>query len=317
MFYRRGSLSFAAIKAVPRRIGEFFARISRNWFGMRKVRTGKRDEQWDISGENLELAPSPRSDSHPSGHVRLSSRSEVSDHLEFPSDPPRNPTIWVMPGKNLWKNSTLVQKTRRLMLMIPLPWKNAIAPVRSTAPHRKFEIDSSNKSTRTNSTLANYRKGGFRTSGSQTVTTESSGPSQYSRFVHTDIHEAIEEEDEGSDMSSDLGLGTRTYDALAQFEDDDDTEQLISPETANFDPEQDVMVIGDRDFTLESGDTIRSSNRVLPSSYGGSVATHSPVEQSVRRIFVSVFTAELMDALTVIKTACPARAITPTTGPDC
>ncbi|THU93319.1 hypothetical protein K435DRAFT_194691 [Dendrothele bispora CBS 962.96] len=275
VFYQRGSLSFAAVKATFREVGRFFTRVFLNCFGMRKVRQGRRANDWEIMApETHGMATSPRSEGRSNGHTRLSSTtSDVPEHLDF-SGYKQHSSEWVMPGKNLWKNSTLARKTRRLMLTVPLPWKKAIIPVKHTTRHRKFEIDASNKSTRTNSTLTNYRRAGFRTSALGSNTTESSGPS-FSR--HTDIQAPIPEEDEDSDASSDLGLGIR------QFEDDDETEHLMTP-NSEYDPEiNSVMVIGDRNNTLESGDTIGSSNRIIPSSHGGTVAAQTFVESSTSK----------------------------------
>ncbi|KAF5366167.1 hypothetical protein D9758_005752 [Tetrapyrgos nigripes] len=281
VLYRRGKFTFASVKDIPSKVGGFFVK----GFGARKVRKAQRNQSWVIDREAMELDSSPPPSSSSSrrpgsgGHVRLTSStspSDVSNHLDFPFAKPSKSgkSIWVIPGKKLWQNSTLVQKTRRVMLRIPLPWKDSIKPVKPITRGRRFEIDGSNKSTRTNSTLTNFRKAGFRTSGVPSQTTESSGPS--TGFAFTDIHEPIYEEDEFSDSSSDLGLGLGMRNAPVDFREDDETENLISP---SFDAERDVMVISGSSrsyFSVESGTagTWASSNQVIPSSYGPGSETY-------------------------------------------
>ncbi|KAF9065937.1 hypothetical protein BDP27DRAFT_1064487 [Rhodocollybia butyracea] len=211
------------------------SRIIRGGFGASRIKTGSREPQWVIDRpveanhelERLSNASSRRS----TGHVRLSSSS---DNLDFVK--PQKGT-WSMPGKNLWKNSPLARRIGRTAI---LPWKSAPASVKPVMPSRRFEIDASSERTRTDSTLENYRRGGFRLWGSRTETTDSvflTSPI----FEYHEAGQTIFEEDE-EENDSDLDLGGMNLG-------------------------DDVMIISETgdNFTIDSPSTSSPSHRIPPS----------------------------------------------------
>ncbi|KAJ3809883.1 hypothetical protein F5876DRAFT_77320 [Lentinula aff. lateritia] len=224
----------------------------RNGFGARKIRAGNRDRGWVIdrpaeaNGEAMEMFST--SSRRSTGHVRLSSSS--STHIDFAK--PRKPT-WALPGKKLWKNSQLAREIHRTLALFPVPWRSAPVTVQSISPPRKFEIDASSNRTRTDSTLENFRRGGFRVSGTRTETTESALATA-SRY---DYYDTIEEEDEEDDHS-DLGL----EDSGANNE----REHLISEDSDHLDLDE-VMIISKTrdDFTIRSHSTNAATLRIPPS----------------------------------------------------
>ncbi|KAJ4494505.1 hypothetical protein C8R41DRAFT_829416 [Lentinula lateritia] len=227
------------------------SRRIRNGLGARKIRAGSRDQGWVIDrpaeadGEAVEMFST--SSRRSTGHVRLSSSS--STHIEFVK--PRKPT-WVLPGKKLWKNSQLARKIRRTLTLLPVPWRNAPVSVQSISPPRKFEIDASSDRTRTDSTLENFRRGGFRISGTRTETTESAlATSRY------DYYDTIQEEDEEED-DSELDL----EESGAHNE----REHLISGDSNHGDLDE-VMIISETgdNFTLRSHSTHAATLRIPPS----------------------------------------------------
>ncbi|KAJ3838224.1 hypothetical protein F5878DRAFT_181452 [Lentinula raphanica] len=230
----------------------------RNGFGTRKIKTANRDREWVIdrpteaNAESLEMFSSGSS-RRSTGHVRLSSSSTQFD---VESSKP----TWALPGKNLWKNSRLVRGIRRTFILLPMPWRAAPVPVESISPPRKFEIDASSERTRqTNSTLENYRRGGYRVSGTRTATTESAPAT--SRY---DYYDTIHEED-GEDDEDDSDLG---------FDDSNvnrETEHLITNDNdrPNLDSHQVMIISGSGDdFTLYSHSSTSHttpSRRIPPS----------------------------------------------------
>ncbi|KAE9386363.1 hypothetical protein BT96DRAFT_1006153 [Gymnopus androsaceus JB14] len=68
--------------------------------------------------------------------------------------------------------------------------------VRSLSPSRKFEIDASSERTRTDSTLENFRRGGFRVSGTRTATTDHATSRYESHEPQEIIFEEYEDDDE-------------------------------------------------------------------------------------------------------------------------
>ncbi|KAJ3783990.1 hypothetical protein GGU10DRAFT_39979 [Lentinula aff. detonsa] len=213
----------------------------RNGFGTRKIKAGSRDQEWvidrptEVNEESLEMLSNPSS-RRSTGHVRLSSSS--STHFGFGgSDKPTG----MLPGKNLWKNSHLVRKIRRTLIMLPIPWRSAPVPVQSISPPRKFEIDASSNRTRTDSTLQNYRRAGFRNSGTRTETTDSAlATSRYDYY--TTIHE---EEEEDDDDDSDLVLGDLNF--------NNEQDHLIANENNHPDLDEVMLISGSGDdFTLHS-----------------------------------------------------------------
>ncbi|KAJ3735987.1 hypothetical protein DFJ43DRAFT_1150784 [Lentinula guzmanii] len=240
----------------------------RNGFGTRKIKAGSRDQEWvidrptEVNEESLEMLSNPSS-RRSTGHVRLSSSS--SAHFGFGgSDKPTG----MLPGKNLWKNSHLVRKIRRTLIMLPIPWRSAPVPVQSISPSRKFEIDASSNRTRTDSTLQNYRRAGFRNSGTRTETTDSAlATSRYDYY--TTIHE---EEEEEEDDDSDLVLGDLNF--------NNEQDHLIANENNHPDLDEVMLISGSGDdFTLHSdshnSDTSRS-HRIPPSPV--QPRSHSPVQ---------------------------------------
>ncbi|KAE9394695.1 hypothetical protein BT96DRAFT_181864 [Gymnopus androsaceus JB14] len=99
---------------------------------------------------------------------------------------------------------------------MPVPWRSAPVTVQSSEPSRRFEIDASSERTRTDSTLENFRRGGFRVSGTRTATTDRAT----SRYDYHEPHEIIFEEYEDDDDDSDLDLAGLNL--------DNEREQLIS-----------------------------------------------------------------------------------------
>ncbi|KAJ3904227.1 hypothetical protein F5879DRAFT_956182 [Lentinula edodes] len=238
--------------SILQRMRVALSRGIRNGFGARKIRAGNRDQGWVIdrpaeaNGEAMEMFST--SSRRSTGHVRLSSSS--STHIDFVK--PRKPT-WALPGKKLWKNSQLARKIHRTLTLFPVPWRNAPVSVQSISPPRKFEIDASSDRTRTDSTLENFRRGGFRNSGTRTETTESALATS-SRY---DYYNTIQEEDEEDDHS-DLGL----EDSGANNE----REHLISDDSDHLDLDE-VMIISETgdNFTMHSHSTNVTTLRIPPS----------------------------------------------------
>ncbi|GAW05630.1 hypothetical protein LENED_007498 [Lentinula edodes] len=238
--------------SILQRMRVALSRGIRNGFGARKIRAGNRDQGWVIdrpaeaNGEAMEMFST--SSRRSTGHVRLSSSS--STHIDFVK--PRKPT-WALPGKKLWKNSQLARKIHRTLTLFPVPWRNAPVSVQSISPPRKFEIDASSDRTRTDSTLENFRRGGFRNSGTRTETTESALATS-SRY---DYYNTIQEEDEEDDHS-DLGL----EDSGANNE----REHLISDDSDHLDLDE-VMIISETgdNFTMHSHSTNVATLRIPPS----------------------------------------------------
>ncbi|KIK57957.1 hypothetical protein GYMLUDRAFT_45759 [Collybiopsis luxurians FD-317 M1] len=226
------------------------ARGLRNGFGTSKITTGSRDQGWVIDRpvESIrELEMLSTSSRRSTGHIRLSS-STSSASLDFVKP---GKTTWALPGKNLWKNSSLGRTIRRTADLLPVPWRGGPVTVQSISPPRKFEIDATSARTgRTESTLENYRRGGFRLTGTPTETTESGPPT--SRYDYHEIIDAIEEEPEDSDLDLDeLNL-------------DDDSTRLISRRDRQ--ASDDVMVISESDnFTVNTPSTQSAAHRIPPS----------------------------------------------------
>ncbi|KAJ4488939.1 hypothetical protein C8J55DRAFT_506605 [Lentinula edodes] len=236
--------------SILQRMRVALSRGIRNGFGARKIRAGNRDQGWVIdrpaeaNGEAMEMFST--SSRRSTGHVRLSSSST---HIDFVK--PRKPT-WALPGKKLWKNSQLARKIHRTLTLFPVPWRNAPVSVQSISPPRKFEIDASSDRTRTDSTLENFRRGGFRNSGTRTETTESAlATSRY------DYYDTIQEEDEDED-DSELDL----EESGAHNE----REHLISGDGDHGDLDE-VMIISETgdNFTLRSHSTHAATLRIPPS----------------------------------------------------
>ncbi|KAJ4490960.1 hypothetical protein J3R30DRAFT_3427634 [Lentinula aciculospora] len=230
------------------------SRVFRNGFGTSRIRTANRDQEWVIdrpteaNGESTEMYSNVSSSSRrPTGHIRLSSTSSTNIDLIKPRE-----TIWTLPGKNLWKNSQLARKIRRTLVLFPAPWRNAPVTVQSISAPRKFEIDASSDRTRTDSTLANFRRGGFRVSGTRTETTESALATS-----RLDEYWSILEQDEEEGSDSDLDLRETSA--------NNEREHLITDDSNRFDLGE-VMIIsrsGD-DFTVHS-QSDSPTHRILPS----------------------------------------------------
>ncbi|KAI3613868.1 hypothetical protein WG66_006461 [Moniliophthora roreri] len=262
VLYRRnksGKGGVSPVCAVRRKI--------RDGFGTRRVRKGSRNHGWVIDSredESFEVVDpeSPKTSRSSYGHVRLSSSPTDISFIAFPDSQgsklqksPGEKAEWAMPGKRLWKRSSLIEKLKTTWLLLPVPWKSTPVAVHSAMPSRRFQIDESSKSVRTDSTLENYRRGGFRTSSHHSGSTES-GPATTSAWDYTmqeTIYEADEEED---DLDSILGFGGR---GGLDNGDDDESEHLISERN------QDVLIISHsgQDFSMESGDSRRSIPRAL------------------------------------------------------
>ncbi|KAK1229935.1 hypothetical protein PQX77_006988 [Marasmius sp. AFHP31] len=288
-------IGFITYRRWRRRRGGAPNRLENLWETLRKgiwapkIRKGTRRQSWQIDGrrdsDEFELVL-PKSSS-PTGatvgeHTRLSS-----------SPPPMEPSSSIfssgksqaethIPGKAIWKKSQLAQRLRRRWLLLRVPFKDSPVPVNSAPPSRSFNIDESNKSIRTNSTLENYRRGGFRKDSNPLTPTIEGGTWDYS-------HNSVPEEDEG-DTDSDLGLGDRPDD----FE--DENESLMSAgERQRRKNLPSVLIIGrsNNHASMESGQTslsmqvdppspVRSSPGPPPSPPPRISASHSRAGSSSR-----------------------------------
>ncbi|KAJ7586348.1 hypothetical protein C8J56DRAFT_103682 [Mycena floridula] len=205
--------------------------------GRRKVREGNRDGSWVIDSQQQQGPPDNHS-IHPStksGHQRLSSSSSLVEPgtLRFHHEK----STWAMPGKTLWKSSLRGLGTVADLLQ---PWKAKPIKVRSAIADPRFAIDATNRSTKTDSTLTNYRQAGFRTSGLPV-----SPPSRMTHETQV-ILEEVEEDDHDSseeDFLANLPRGDN--------DDEDDISEPLIPRS----PDSVLLISqGGRNFTLESGD---------------------------------------------------------------
>ncbi|KAL0066991.1 hypothetical protein AAF712_005980 [Marasmius tenuissimus] len=232
-----------------------------------KIRKGTRRQSWVIDGrrgtEELELVL-PKSSS-PTGatygeHTRLSSSPPPMESSSSIFSSRKSQVETHLPGKAIWKNSKLAQRLRRRWLLLRVPFKASPVPVNSTRPSRSFNIDESNKSTRTASTLENYRRGGYRENGNPLTPSTEAGTWEAGTWDYA--HNSIPEEDEG-DTDSDLGLGDRPD----RYE--DENESLISAgERQRRKNIMGVLDIGrsNNHDSMESGQTTSLSMRVDPPS---------------------------------------------------
>lgn len=239
-------------------------RVFRDGFGTSRIRTGSRDQQWVIdrpveANDELEML-STASSRRSTGHVRLSSSS--SSNLDFGR--PQKGT-WSVPGKNLWKNSQFARRIRRNAI---LPWRNAPASVKSIIPSRKFEIDASSERTRTDSTLENYRRGGFRIFSSRTETTDSALLTSPIYDYHEAGQTIFEEDEEENDSDLDLEGMNIVH----------EREHLISSDSDFQNQLDDVMIISETgdDFTIHSSSKNSPIHHIPPSP--ARPRSDSPVE---------------------------------------
>ena len=242
----------------PRRRKNLFESIRKGIWAP-KIRKGTRPRSWVIDGrsdsEEFGLASTPQSST-------TTGATYGGEHVPLSSSPPpmepgssmfstRKPKVETyLPGKTIWRDSELAHRVRRGWLLLRIPFKDTPVPVNSTRPSRSFDIDGSNKSTRTNSTLENYRRGGFRANPLSPSTEAGTWD-----YTHNTIPE-VEDED---DTDSDLGLGDRPD----RFE--DENESLIS--TRDRQRQTDVLIISrsNNHASLESSQTA-SSTKVVPPS---------------------------------------------------
>ncbi|KAK7031111.1 hypothetical protein VNI00_013716 [Paramarasmius palmivorus] len=229
-------------------------RLIRDGLGTRKVRKGSRSSGWVIDSredESFEVVDpeSPGTSRSSKGHVRLGSSPTDEDFKGYPQNSTQ--TEWAVPGKNLWRRSSLVKKISRTWTLLPVPWRRTPVAVHSTTPNRRFQIDDSSRSVKTDSTLENYRRGGYRTSSQPSPSTES-GRGTMSVWDYTmqeTIYEAEEEEED--DLESILGgLGGRSNMNHRDYNEHDEQERLITPN-------EDVLIISHsgQDFSVESGES--------------------------------------------------------------
>ncbi|KAF9267135.1 hypothetical protein L218DRAFT_720670 [Marasmius fiardii PR-910] len=259
----------------------------------RRVRKGSRPDSWVIDGRNdtdreeleLVLPKSPSStgatfggQGHArSGHVRLSSSptsaerpSQSTLFTSTPSEVRNEQPVKAIPGKKLWRDSTVARKVRRGWLLLRLPFKEAPVEVHSASPSHRFEIDASNKSVRTTSTLDNYRKGGFRNTGTRTMSTDSAGvgTAVWSDYpVQDTIYEDSEEDDDNDSFVLALGRGVRSTGNQNLNGNDDEHERLpLVPPRTNSDPVAPGVPRSNRQFSMESRETASDSLQVDPPS---------------------------------------------------
>ncbi|KAG7085589.1 hypothetical protein E1B28_003140 [Marasmius oreades] len=231
-----------------------------------KVRKEKRRSSWVIDqteAEEFELAlqksPSSTGATYGGGHVRLSSSPTSGEPsystLLTSTAMQKGQSEQAFPGTRLWRNFQLGRKLGRGWLLLRLPFKKTPVPVHSTSPSRRFEIDASNKSVRTLSTLENYRRAGFRTS-SRLTNSESGIVSPI--WDYSIQHDTIFEDDDEDDSDSlGLGLGPRGSHIA-------DENQRLIPARNNV-PATDVLVIS-RQLSVDSAETASHSLQVDPPS---------------------------------------------------
>ncbi|KAF9260360.1 hypothetical protein L218DRAFT_989632 [Marasmius fiardii PR-910] len=199
-----------------------------------KVCKGSRPDSWviddrhdtDREGLTLVLPKSPSSTGatfggrERGGHVvQVSSSPTTAERPSwstiFASTPYDVHNDWpekALPGKKMWRDSMIARKVRRMWLLLQLPFKKAPVVIHSAFPSHRFEIDASNQSVRTNSTLENYRKGGFRYAGSHTMSMDPGGAetdiwSDFHSTVNGSI--AVISESAGSSVPSASNLKTQ------------------------------------------------------------------------------------------------------------
>ncbi|KAK0462511.1 uncharacterized protein EV420DRAFT_1639726 [Desarmillaria tabescens] len=227
--------------------------------GPKKVRSDSRDNDWAIDGEvealeDFEVVPTPSTSRH--GHIRLSS---------YPT--PYNGPMYGGPMRRTWyiRSQDFFRKTGQKLLdiaeSIPLPWKTKPVHVGKLSRGMVFDIDGTAISTKTDSTLENYRTAGKQVFTAQVVPGSSGFPRSNGNILPLEDTESFISNN-GEDQPG--------------FEADSEQERLITPSEEFPDPPPSVMLIsrGGNDFTLESGES-RSQQQHAQE-------VHAPVASSSR-----------------------------------
>ncbi|PBK73377.1 hypothetical protein ARMSODRAFT_630706 [Armillaria solidipes] len=218
--------------------------------GPKKVRSDSRDNNWAIDDEvealeDYQYVATPSTSRH--GHIRLSS----------------TPTPYDGPTRRTWyiRSQDFFRKTRNKFLdiseYIPRPWRTKPVHVKALSRDMLFDIDGTAISTKTDSTLENYR-----TAGKQVYAAQAEpGPHRFSRYSVMDNESYIS--NNGEDQPG--------------FEADSEQERLITPSEEFPEPPPSVLLIsqGGRDFTLESGESRSQQHHAVSQEGEAPVASSS------------------------------------------
>ncbi|KAK0194895.1 hypothetical protein F5146DRAFT_1117839 [Armillaria mellea] len=219
--------------------------------GPKKVRSDSRGNNWAIDDEvealeDYQYVATPSTSRH--GHIRLSS----------------TPTPYDGPARRTWyiRSQDFVRKTRNKFLdlseYIPRPWRTKPVHVKALSHDMLFDIDGTAISTKTDSTLENYRTAGRQVYAAQAEP----GPRRLSRYSVMDNESYMS--NNGEDQPG--------------FEADSEQERLITPSAEEFpEPPPSVLLIsqGGRDFTLESGESRSQQHHAVSQEGEAPVASSS------------------------------------------
>ncbi len=253
--------------------------------GPKKVRSDSRDNNWAIDEvealDDYQYVPTPSTSR--SGHIRLSS----------------TPTPYDGPARRTWyiRSQDFFRKTRNKFLdiseYIPRPWRTKPVHVKALSRDMLFDIDGTALSTKTDSTLENYR-----TAGKQVYAAQAEpGPRRFSRYSVMDNESYIS--NNGEDQPG--------------FEADSEQERLITPSEEFPEPPPSVLLIsqGGRDFTLESGESRSQQHHAV--SHEGEVPVASSSRQPEPPAGVKVRAAHVMNIVALIfGSTAPTNTATPT-----
>ncbi|KAK0475548.1 hypothetical protein IW261DRAFT_1422365 [Armillaria novae-zelandiae] len=220
----------------------------RSLWARHHVRSDSRDNDWAIDDEvealeDYHYVGTPSTSRH--GHVRLAS----------------TPTPYDAPPQRTWyiRSQDFFRKTKNKFLdiseFIPRPWRTKPVHVKAFSRDMLFDIDGSSK---TDSTLENYRTGGNK---QMYAPQAEPGPRRFSRYSTMDNESYMS--NNGEDQPG--------------FEADSEQERLITPSEEFPEPPPSVLLIsqGGRDFTLESGESRSQQHHAVSQEREAPVASSS------------------------------------------